>query len=97
MTDGSRIEVAEVYRTVKGRIALHTLLIPNEQASDWGYSQQYRDRANWHMAWGSWEQPGEYQLDVFDDVEPLKDRLPEELYRAVSQAMHGPAIEDLDI
>jgi EXLDI family protein len=49
------------------------------------------------MAWGSWEQPGEYQLDVFDDVEPLKERLPEELYQAVSQAMRGPAIEDLDI
>jgi hypothetical protein len=72
-------------------------IIPNAQASDWGYSQQYQDRGNWHMAWGSWEQPGEYQLDVFDDVEPLKERLPEELYQAVSQAMRGPAIEDLDI
>jgi len=41
--------------------------------------------------------PGEFKLEDFDTLEEIKDRVPEELYRAALQALNGNEIETLDI
>jgi EXLDI family protein len=47
--------------------------------------------------WETFKESGDYSLQVFKTVEDLKAHVSRELYEAVSQAMDGPEIEDLDI
>jgi EXLDI family protein len=102
-------EILNVYRTAGKRYALHTRFMQDWDYS-WGDPDQVNDPNNWGvgngflqkiLSWGhDWEQyreSGDYTLQVFDSLEALKPHVSPELYRAITLAMEGPEIEDLDI
>jgi EXLDI family protein len=108
-TKGKGTEVLSVYRTAGKRYALHTRYISDWETS-WGDPEQVGDPSNWGigngflqkiMSWGhDWDyfkESGDYTLQVFDTLEELKSHVSSDLFEAVSQAMEGPEIEDLDI
>ena len=47
--------------------------------------------------WETFKESGDYTLQVFEALEDLKAYVSDDLFKAVSQAMEGPEIEDLDI
>lgn len=108
--DGLGTEILNVYHTAGNRYALHTRSIPDWILS-WGDPDITRHPERWGIAdgilkrftsWGyaNWEtfkEAGDYSLQVFDTLEELKPHVSDELYRAVTQAMEGPEIEDIDI
>lgn len=107
--DEKGTEILSVYRTAHNRYALHTRSIPDWKLS-WGDPEYVGNPKNWGvgngilqklMTWGyDWEtfkESGNSTLQVFDTLEELKPHVSDDLYRAVSQAMDGPEIEDLDI
>jgi EXLDI family protein len=98
-----------MYRTAGKRYALHTRYMSNWETS-WGDPEQVADPSNWGigngflqkiMSWGhDWDyfkESGDYTFQVFDTLEELKSHVSSDLFEAVSQAMEGPEIEDLDI
>src|SRR5262249_19062734 len=107
--DGKGTEILSVYRTAGKRYALHTRSVPNWPFS--GRDPDYMaDPKNWGvgtgllqklMTWGydyeKFKEAGDYTFQVFDTLEELKSHVSNDLYAAVSQAMEGPEIEDLDI
>ena len=108
-TNGKGTEIVSVYRTAGKRYALHTRSIPNWEPS-WGDPDQVNDPNNWGvgngilqkvLSWGyDWEsvkESGDYSLQVFETLEELKAHVSNELFEAVSRAMEGPEIEELDI
>ncbi len=107
--NGKGTEILSVYRTAGKRYALHTRSIPKWPFSG-GDPDYMADPKNWGvgngllqklMTWGydyeSFKESGDYTLQVFDTLEELKSHVSNDLYTAVSQAMEGPEIEDLDI
>lgn len=107
--DGKGTEILNVYRTARKQYALHTRSIPSWELS-WGDPEYVGDPKKWGvgsgilqrvMSWGfDWEtfkESGDYSLQVFESLEKLKTAISDDLYRAVSQAMEGPEIEELDI
>ena len=107
--NGKGTEVLSIYRTAGKRYALHIRVIPDwdfawgdpEQVSDpdnWGVGKGFLQKVlSWGYDWESFKESGHYTLQVFDALEDLKNRIPKELFEAVSQAMEGPEIEDIDI
>ena len=108
--DGKGTEVVNVYRTAGGRYALHTRTVPNWKLSDGGDPDYMADPKNWGVgtglllklvSWGyDYEQfktSGSFTLQVFDTLDDLKSHISDDLYKAISEAMEGPEIEDLDI
>jgi len=108
-TTGKGTEVLCVYRTAGKRYALHTRVIRNWEFS-WGDPEQVGDPNNWGvgngflqkiMSWGydwdTFKESGDYTLQVFETLEELKSHVSKDLFEAVSLAMEGPEIEDLDI
>jgi EXLDI family protein len=106
---GKGTEVLSVYRTAGKRYALHTRSITNWDLSA-GDPDQVMDPNNWGvgngfwqkiMSWGhDWEgfkESGDYTFQVFETLEALKAHVSDELFEAVSLAMEGPEIEELDI
>jgi EXLDI family protein len=106
---GKGTEVQSVYRTAGKRYALHTRSIPDWELS-WGDPEQVGDPNNWGvgngllqkvLSWGhDWErfkESGNYTLQVFETLEDLKGHISDELFQAVSLAMEGPEIEEMDI
>jgi len=106
---GKGTEILNLYRTAGGRYALHTRYIP-EWELVWGDPDQISDPNNWGVGkgflqkilswghdWESFKESGDYTLEVFDTLEELKAHLSSDLYKAVTLAMEGPEIEDLDI
>lgn len=106
---GKGTEILSVYRTAGQRYALHTHSIPNWPFRG-GDPDYMADPKNWGvgngllqklMTWGydyeRFKESGVYTLQVFDSLEALKPHVSNDLYAAVSQAMEGPDIEDLDI
>jgi EXLDI family protein len=106
---GKGIEVQSVYRTAGKRYALHTRTM-RDWEHDWGDPEQVSDPNNWGvgsgflqkiLSWGhDWEtfkESGDYSLQVFETLEDLKTHISDDLFRAVSLAMDGPEIEELDI
>jgi EXLDI family protein len=53
--------------------------------------------ASWGFDYEAFGESGDYSLRVFETLAELKPHISDDLYRAVSQAMEGPDIEDLDI
>jgi EXLDI family protein len=108
--DGKGTKIVNVYRTAGGRYALHTRSISDWEFS-WGDPDILRHPNNFGIvdgilkkftAWGydNWEtfkEAGDYTLEVFDSLEDLKPHVSSDLYHAITQAMEGPEIEDLDI
>jgi EXLDI family protein len=106
---GKGTEILHVYHTAGKRYALHTRSIPNWELS-WGDPEYVGDPKNWGvgngmlqkvMSWGfdwdAFKKSGDYSLQVFESLDELKPHVSNDLFRAVSQAMEGPEIEELDI
>jgi EXLDI family protein len=106
---GKGTEILSVYRTAGKRYALHTRSIPDWELS-WGDPEQVRDPNNWGVGngflqkvmswaydWETFKESGDYSLQVFETLEDLKAHVSDDLYRALSHAMEGPEIEELDI
>jgi EXLDI family protein len=87
----TRYEVFEVYETRKGKIALYVRNVPS-----WWYAGRGEsfDQGEAHD-WADWR--GEYALEIYDKLEEMKERVPEELYQAAEQALNGDVAEVLDI
>lgn len=108
--NGKGTEILNVYRTAGNRYALHTRSISDWELS-WGDPDIQRHPNNFGIvdgilkrftSWGydDWEtfkEAGDYSLQVFDTLEELKAHVSSDLQKAVSMAMEGPEIEDLDI
>lgn len=110
--NGIGTEVVSVYRTAGKRYALHTRMITDWDIT-WGDPDIARHPENWGgiglggllkrlTSWGydDWEtfkEAGDYTLQVFETLEDLKPHVSADLYRAITQAMEGPEIEELDI
>lgn len=106
---GKGAEVLNVYRTARGRYALHTRSIRDWDLS-WGDPEYVNNSKNAGIgpglvekviAWGrSFEHIGissDYSLQVFETLEDLKGNISRDLFTVVTQAMEGPDIEDIDI
>ena len=107
--EGKGTEIQSVYRTAGNRYALHTRSMPDWEPS-WGDPEFALDPNSWGvgngilqkiMSWGydwkTFKESGNYSLQVFETLEELKANVSSDLYQAVSRAMEGPEIEELDI
>jgi len=102
-------EILCVYITAGKQYALHTRTVPDWDCSEgdpdyWGNPENWgvgngllRKLMGFGWDWETFKESGDYSLQVFKTVEDLKAHVSADLYRAVSQAMEGPEIEDLDI
>jgi EXLDI family protein len=107
--NGKGTEIQNVYRTAGNRYALHTRSLTEwelawgdpEFAGDpdkWGLGNGLLKRvASWGFDWETFKTSGDYSLQVCETLEDLKAHISNDLFAAVSQAMAGPEIEDLDI
>ncbi|HVU14748.1 MAG TPA: EXLDI protein [Phototrophicaceae bacterium] len=108
--NGKGTEILNVYRTAGNRYALHTRSIADWELA-WGDPDIQRHPNNFGIAdgiikrfsswgyddWDTFKTAGDYTLEVFDTLEELKARVSSDLRKAISLAMEGPEIEDLDI
>ncbi|WP_130344429.1 EXLDI protein [Herbihabitans rhizosphaerae] len=95
-----RVEEFKVYRTRKGRYAVHI-----ERSEDWSWKTAEGKDISWtdwravlgmtQQSWGS--TAGEAVLEVVDTLDELRDLVPDQLYDMVAKAAEYPAVEDLDI
>ena len=102
----ARLLTLAVYETAHGRFALYSRTEPS-----WNWSQDSRSRHrqrgardwdyDWDFSvsgWGAAFEPEEHRLDVFENLEGLKEAIPMEMYEnAVRYLQHGDDIEFLDI
>lgn len=107
--DEEGTEVLKVYRTAGRKYALHTRIVPDwdYEGGDpdyWGNPKHWGVGNGWLKRlmgfgwdWETFKESGMYTLQVFDTLEAMKPYISANLYTAVSQAMEGPEIEDLDI
>lgn len=76
----------------------------------WGDPQSVNDPNNWGVGkgilqklmswtydWDTFKESGDYTLQVFETLDSLKGHVSADLFAAVSRAMEGPDIEELDI
>jgi EXLDI family protein len=102
-------EILCVYRTAKQQYALHTRIVPDWDYSE-GDPDHWGNPENWGVGngllrkimgfgwdWETFKESGDYTLQVFETLEELKAHVSGDLYQAVSEAMEGPEIEELDI
>jgi EXLDI family protein len=107
MSSRARMLVLEIYQTAGGRFAVYSRNLPNW---DWsGYSrhkhQKHGGGGDWDWdwdwsvsGWGEAFEPEERRLDVFENLEALKEAVPEEMYESVVRYLRqGDDIEFLDI
>lgn len=106
----ARVLVLEVYQTAGGRFAVYSRNLPNW---DWsGRSKHGHQKHQWSQYGGDWDwdwdwsisgwgeafDPEERRLDVFENLDALKEALPEEMYESVTRYLReGEDIEFLDI
>ena len=95
-----------VYQTAKGRFAIYTKNTASwsdssqsskwsrKSAGDWNWDWDY-DSSNYD--WSSYFEDDEHRLDVYDTLDELKDKIPEELYESIVKYMCGEDVEILDI
>ncbi|MDI3298077.1 MAG: EXLDI protein, partial [Bacillota bacterium] len=88
-----RVETFTVYRTRRGRYALHRSVGPDW--SLWSDPQWWRDPENWNFP--EWWKSGDATLEVFDSLDDLASRVPPELMDVIRGASEEPPLEDLDI
>lgn len=105
-----RIEVFRVYRTPKGRFALHVRRMPDWAAwSDPDTWRQFSERSEWpdhggrRADWGEWKKagcwwgPSESTLEVVESLGELADKVPPEFFETLQAEAERPAVEELDI
>jgi len=104
--NGTRILTLIVYQTAKGRFAIYTK--NTASWSDWSQSSKWPRKSagvwNWdwdydssNYDWSSYFEDDEHRLDVYDTLDELKDKIPEELYESIVKYMSGENVEVLDI
>ena len=108
--NGKGTVILNVYRTAGNRYALHTRSISDWDLS-WGDPDFTRHPDRWGIAdgilkrftswgyndWETFKEAGDYTLQVFETLEEMKPHISADLYKAVTMAMEGPEIEELDI
>ena len=107
--NGKGTEILDVYRTAGKRYALHTRMMPEWEFA-WGDPQSLDDPTSWGVGkgilqkvmswaydWEAFKESGDYSLQVYETLDDLKAHVSHDLFKAVSQAMVGPEIEELDI
>lgn len=106
LSNQARMLILEVYQTAGNRFALYSRNLPNW---DWsGRSKQKHHHSHWNegdwdwdwsiSGWGAAYEPEERRFDVFENLESLKEAIPEEMYESVARYLQqGDDIEFLDI
>jgi EXLDI family protein len=106
LSSKARMLVLEIYQTAGGRFAVYSRNLPNW---DWGYSRHKHQKHggggdgdwdwDWSVSgWGEAFEPEERRLDVFENLDALKEAVPEEMYESVVRYLRqGDEIEELDI
>jgi EXLDI family protein len=102
-------EILSVYITARKQYALHTRTVPDWDFSE-GDPDYWGNPKNWGVGngllqrlmgfgwdWETFKESGDYSLQVFKTIEDLEAHVPNDLFKAVRQAMDGPEIEELDI
>lgn len=109
MKDEEGTEVLCVYVTAGNQYALHKRIVADwdyyEGDPDyWGNPDNWgvrngllRKMMGFGWDWEKFKESGSYSLQVFKTLEELKLHVSADLFEAVSHAMTGPEIEDLDI
>jgi EXLDI family protein len=113
MNKSARVLTLEVYQTAQGRFVLYSRNSQNWDWSDQTQPQQQDEPmigGKWQWKWGSvWDWSGgsgwtaelaseERRIDIFENLETLKDAIPEEMYESVMHYLHhGDDVEFLDI
>lgn len=79
-------QVFQLYLTEKGQFALHTRTFPSTAHGS-------------KNKWKNFYTPGstEFHLDVFENWEKVKDKIPDELHHVVKMKLDGQCVETLDI
>lgn len=93
----SKADTFRVYRSRSGKFVLHI-----ERSPEFETLNAEGKPAGWRGAIGlgtfSYKSaPGESTLEVFETVEELRDRIPQQLFDTVSRYGKQPPVEDLDI
>ncbi|MET7771315.1 EXLDI protein [Nocardia sp. NPDC005366] len=95
--NATRMEHVRVYRTRKGKIAMHA------QYANWDdyptdAKNWLNDLKNWRRMLGVGEQDwGDFVFEVVDALDELKGKIPDKLYERVADIADRPPVEDLDI
>ncbi|WP_460517129.1 EXLDI protein [Humibacter antri] len=94
--DGVRSKTYRVYATERGQFAVHVRDDPDWRAlsSPNGDDSAWNDPRTWNRDW--W-QTGGRTLTVYSDSDAMRGSLPDELVAAVTAALAGPHVEELDI
>jgi EXLDI family protein len=92
-----REETYRVYRSRSGKYVLH---LKRSSKSVWtagpeGQATGWRKHFASDQQWGTL--PKSASLQVFDDLDELREHVPQELYVLVEAAAEQPVVEDLDI
>jgi EXLDI family protein len=94
------VEIYRVYRTLKGKFAIHV-----ERSPDYVWSGDTAKGSGWrgvlqaylgpNQTWGSTQ--GDASLDVVETPDELRARIPAELADLIAAVLDQPTIEELDI
>jgi len=96
----NRQKAAERVRVWRGRTGKYVLHV--ERSADYWMVDADGKPAGWrgHLGIGDVRygaSPKESTLEVFDDLDALRDKVPEELFEMVARSARQPTVEDLDI
>ena len=103
---GKGTDILNVYRTAKGRLVLHTRTVSDWEPSG-GDPEGWGDPRNWGI-WKSkiwrggrgfddFKLTGDFSFEIYESLGELKAHVPRDVYKAVTLALEGPPLEDLDI
>ncbi len=110
LSSKARMLILEIYQTAGGRFAVYSRNLPNWDWSE--HSKRGHQKHQWSQHGGNWDwdwdwsvsgwgeafEPEERRLDVFENLEALKEAVPEEMYESVARYLRqGDDIEFLDI
>ncbi|MBF6328945.1 EXLDI protein [Nocardia transvalensis] len=96
-------ERIRVFRTRKGKFALHTQYskwaeMPTQIRNTQAQKNWLKELTDWRRLLGVGDPDwGDFSLDIYDSVTDLKGRIPDTLYARVLDLAEHPQIEDLDI
>jgi EXLDI family protein len=108
----ARMLVMEIYQTAGGRFAVYSRNLPNWDWSGHSRHEHQKHQRSHNGGWGDWDwdwdwsvsgwgaafEPEERRLDVFENLDTLKEAIPAEMYESVARYLQqGDDIEFLDI
>lgn len=97
--DAERVQILGVYRTRRGRYAVHRR--ESSRAAWWSNPAFWTDPAVWKdpQAWReilSWD-GSDASLEVYESLDELAAHIPEDLWARVAEANRQPPLEILDL